>query len=509
MIRALLDAVVLDVGGTLVAEAPPATAVASLRAEPLPGVVDGLARLAATGVRLGAATNTSVMREPEVRALLGPCGIDEWLEVVVTSCDVAAAKPDPACINEVLRRMRLDDPTRVLYVGDRDTDEEAARRAGVHYAPIEPEGLGPTITGWLHGWAGTRWRAAAAAVAAPDEAARAEALELHTRLTKPVGSLGRLEHLGAHLAAMAGACPPPAPVPAAVTVFAGDHGVVASGVSRWPQEVTAQMVANFVAGGAAINVLAGVAGARVRVVDVAVATPLPEAVRERATLLRRTVRDGTADLATEPAMTRAEAEAALDVGAELAEHCVDEGARCLVTGDMGIGNTTPSAALIAVFTGRPARDVTGLGAGLEADQLAKKISIIERAVARVDGDDAVGVLAQVGGCEIAALAGYAIGAAARRVPLVADGVIALAGVLVAERLVPGVREWVIAGHRSTEPGASVVLAELGLEPLLDLGLRLGEGSGAALALPLIHAAAKVLSDMATFDAAGVSAKTDG
>jgi nicotinate-nucleotide--dimethylbenzimidazole phosphoribosyltransferase len=337
-----------------------------------------------------------------------------------------------------------------------------------------------------------------------DGAAAAAATEHLGRLTKPPGSLGRLEALAVQLAAIAGTSPPPLPAPAAVAVFAGDHGVVAEGVTPWPQEVTAQMVANFCNGGAAINALARQVGASVVVVDVGVATEVPDAPG----LVRARVAPGTANLAAGPAMTLAQVGAALDVGARTAARLVADGARCLVTGDMGIGNTTPSAAVIAAFTGRDARDVTGRGTGIDDDRLARKVAVVERAVRRAAGRPPREVLAEVGGLEIAAIAGYSVGGAAARVPVVADGVIAAAGLLAAAALAPRALPFVIAGHRSVEPGATAALEFLGLEPLLDLGMRLGEGTGGCLAVPVVQAAARVLGEMATFDSAGVSEKPE-
>jgi len=344
--------------------------------------------------------------------------------------------------------------------------------------------------------------AALAAFTPPDDHAAAAAAEHLDRLTKPPGSLGRIEALAVQLAAIAGTSPPPVPAPAAVAVFAADHGVVAEGVTPWPQEVTAQMVANFCAGGAAINVLARQTGASVVVVDVGVAGDVPPAPG----LVRARIAPGTANLATGPAMTVAQAAAALDVGAATAATLVAGGARCLVTGDMGIGNTTPSAAVIAAFTGRAARDVTGRGTGIDDARLALKTGVVERAVARARGRSPMEVLAEVGGFEIVAIAGFIVGGAAARVPVIVDGVIAAAGLLGAAALAPGVLPFVIAGHRSAEPGASVALAHLGLEPLLDLGMRLGEGTGGCLAVPVVQAAARVLGEMATFDSAGVTEK---
>jgi nicotinate-nucleotide--dimethylbenzimidazole phosphoribosyltransferase len=396
--------------------------------------------------------------------------------------------------------------------------------AGHPVAVVSDEAVAPVLHRWLADRIGAYVAASLMVGPLADEAADA-ATARHLRLTKPPGSLGRLEQIGARLAAIAGESPPPVPRPAATAVFAGDHGVHAQGVSPWPQEVTAQMVANFLAGGAAVNVLAAQAGAEVVVVDVGVASPVPglaggapadEADRAAANggaprprLIRRTIRRGTSDLATGPAMTTDDARRALDVGAEVSRRLVEGGARCLVTGDMGIANTTPSAALIATLTDRPAATVTGRGTGIDDALLTRKTALVAAAAARAryqHGDDALAVLAEVGGLEHAALAGFIIGAAALQVPVVIDGVIAAAALLVASRLVPGVEHCVIAGHRSAEPGSAAVLAELGTDPVLDLGLRLGEGTGALLALPLVEAAARVLHEMATFDQAGVSDK---
>lgn len=344
-----------------------------------------------------------------------------------------------------------------------------------------------------------------ASIRPADADALAAARERQLRLTKPPGSLGRLEDVGVQLAGLAGECPPPVPAPATVAVFAADHGVHAQGVSPWPQEVTAQMVGNFLAGGAAVNVLAGLAGADVVVVDVGVATRLDPAPG----LIDRKVRPGTADLSVEPAMTRAEAVQALEVGIDVARELIAGGARCLLTGDMGIANTTASAALIAALTGSEPAEVTGRGTGIDDDTLARKTEIVRSALARhaPDPADPVGVLAAVGGLEHAAIAGFVLGASAGRVPVVLDGVIAGAAALVAAALAPAALDACIAGHRSAEPGHAVALSALGLRPLVELELRLGEGTGAVLALPHVQAAAAVLRDMATFDSAGVTDKS--
>jgi nicotinate-nucleotide--dimethylbenzimidazole phosphoribosyltransferase len=348
-----------------------------------------------------------------------------------------------------------------------------------------------------------------AAIRPLDATAVAAARERQGRLTKPPGSLGVLEDLGEQLAGLAGRCPPPQPAPAAVAVFAGDHGVHAQGVTPWPQEVTAQMVATFLGGGAVVNAFAAQVGAQVLVVDVGVAADLPPLAGLRA----RKVRHGTADMTQTAAMSRDEAVQALHTGIETAHELVAAGHRCLVTGDMGIANTTASAALIAALTGRDPADVTGPGTGAGDTATgeavyARKLAAVRTALRRhrPDPADPVGVLAGVGGLEHAALAGFVLGGAAVRVPVILDGVIAGAAALVAAVLAPDVTAACIAGHRSTEPGHAVALAHLGLRPLVDLGLRLGEGTGALLAVPLVQSAARVLRDVATFDSAGVTRK---
>ncbi|HET7399638.1 MAG TPA: nicotinate-nucleotide--dimethylbenzimidazole phosphoribosyltransferase [Intrasporangium sp.] len=334
--------------------------------------------------------------------------------------------------------------------------------------------------------------------------ALAEAQQRQGSLTKPPGALGRLEELGNRLCAMYAACPPPLPEPVAVAVFAADHGVHAQGVSPWPQEVTGQMVANFLAGGAAVNALARQCGAEVSVVDVGVAVDLGDAPG----LVRRKVRRGTADLTAAPAMTAEEAQQAIETGIDVARDLVAQGNRLLVAGDMGIANTTASAALVAVFTGRPVHEVTGRGTGIDDATLAHKMSVVSRALDlhRPTAAHPLGALACVGGLEHAAIVGFLLGAAALRTPVVLDGLIACSAALVARAVAPTAADYWIAGHRSSEPGASAALAALGLEPLVDLGLRLGEGSGALLAVPTVQAAARVLRDMATFDSAGVTGK---
>ncbi|MFD2766461.1 nicotinate-nucleotide--dimethylbenzimidazole phosphoribosyltransferase [Micromonospora eburnea] len=361
-----------------------------------------------------------------------------------------------------------------------------------------------------------------AAIRPLDETAMVAARDLQGRLTKPAGSLGALEPLSVRLAGLAGACPPPLPEPAAVAVFAGDHGVYAQGVTPWPQEVTAQMIGNFLAGGAVVNAFARQAGASVTVVDVGVATPLPVDPAASADpagpvrsvdsagprLVAANVRAGTRDMTVTAALTRDEARAAVETGIRVAGELVDGGAGILLTGDMGIGNTTPAATLVAAFTGVDPAEATGRGTGVDDETYQRKVAVVRAALDRhaPDPADPLGVLAAVGGLEHAALAGLILGAAARRVPVLLDGVIAVSGALAAAAFAPDAVGAMVAGHRSAEPGATAALRHLGLDPLIDLGLRLGEGTGALLALPVVTGAVRVLHEVATFDSAGVVEK---
>ena len=323
------------------------------------------------------------------------------------------------------------------------------------------------------------------------------------RLTKPVGSLGRLEEVAARYVMITGELKPTVPR-GAVFTFAADHGVTKEGVSAYPREVTPQMVLNFLRGGAGVNVLARHAGVDVRVVDIGVDHdfgPIPG-------LIAKKVMRGTRNLLAEPAMTRAEAEQSLLVGVELATQAAQEGIGLIGTGDMGIGNTTPSAAITAVMTGRPVAEVTGRGTGIDDTGHARKVAVIQQALDlhRPDRTDAIRVLATVGGLEIGGLAGLILGAAAARVPVVLDGFIAGAAALIAVGLQPRCREYLIASHRSVERGHQAILDHVGAKPLLDLDLRLGEGTGACLGMSLVCAAIKIYTEMATFDEAGVSGK---
>lgn len=321
------------------------------------------------------------------------------------------------------------------------------------------------------------------------------------RLTKPTGSLGRLEDLSVQIASIQGTATPDVSRKA-VVVMAGDHGVNVEGVSAYPADVTRQMVLNFLAGGAAINVLARQAGARVCVVDMGVAAEFPADSR----VINAKVDYGTRNMAKGPAMTRQQAELCVTRGMEVANQEIDRGLDLIATGDMGIGNTTPSSAIAAVFTGEAVEKVTGRGTGVDDRGLAVKIAVIKEAIRvnQPDRNDPLDVLAKVGGFEIGGLAGLIIGAASRSVPIVVDGFISTAAALLAVELAPDVRPYLIAAHRSVEIGQRAMLEKIGVEPLMDFNLRLGEGTGAALAFHVIEASVRLLNEMATFEDAGVS-----
>ncbi|MFE1548344.1 nicotinate-nucleotide--dimethylbenzimidazole phosphoribosyltransferase [Streptomyces sp. NPDC058718] len=337
-----------------------------------------------------------------------------------------------------------------------------------------------------------------------DAKALGEAWERQKRMTKPAGALGMLEIISAQLSGLSRICPPPIPEPAAVAIFAGDHGVHAQGVTPWPQEVTGQMVANFLGGGAVCNAFANQVGAEVCVIDVGVASELPATPG----LLPRKVRPGTGDFTTGLAMTREEVLAAIEVGIETARDLVAAGNKAILTGEMGIANTTASAALISVYTGVDAAEVTGRGTGINDETHARKVDVVRRALDlhKPDAADPIGVLSAIGGLEHAALVGLILGAASLRTPVILDGVSTGAAALVARAIAPESLAACIAGHRSAEPGHVAALNKLGLRPLVDLDLRLGEGTGALLALPLVQSAARAMHEVATFDSAGVTEK---
>ncbi len=336
-----------------------------------------------------------------------------------------------------------------------------------------------------------------------DSLSRDQAKARLEQLTMPHWALGDLMDLAVDLAGMTSSIEPPVSRKA-VVVMVGDHGVTAEGVSKFPSEVTAQMVYNFVAGGAGINALARQAGARVEVVDMGAAADFSDLVKENKIRAKK-IGTGTKNMALGPAMTRTHAVMAVEAGIEVANELASE-VDIFGTGDMGIGNTTPSTAIAAALTEKSVAELTGRGTGLDDVGLRKKIQVIEKSldVNRPDSKDAMDVLARVGGYEIGGIAGLIIGAAAHRKPIIVDGFISTAGALIAQGLEPFTRDYIICAHQSVEQGHRAMLEKLGRKPLLDLNLRLGEGTGAALAMNLVEAAKAVLTEVATFEDAGVT-----
>jgi nicotinate-nucleotide--dimethylbenzimidazole phosphoribosyltransferase len=320
-------------------------------------------------------------------------------------------------------------------------------------------------------------------------------------LTKPLGSLGRLEEFAQRLVAITENRKPVLDKKVIFT-FAGDHGIVEEGVSAYPKEVTPQMVFNFLRGGAGINVLGRHAGAEIVVVDIGVDFDFDDTEG----LINMKVMKGTRNFAKGPAMTRDEAVKCIESGIELATGYARKGCKVAGTGDMGIGNTTPSSAIASVITGTPVREVTGKGTGISDEALERKIKVIEDAIRlnKPDPTDAIDVLSKVGGTEIGGIAGLILGAASKRIPIVIDGFISTAGALIAYTLEPSIKDYMFAAHNSVEKGHRVMLKAMGLDPILDLGLRLGEGTGAALAMLMIEAGLKISKEMATFQEAGVT-----
>lgn len=485
------EAVLFDVGGTLVEPAAAGTAVDALVPQLLPGVREVLAALEGS-LRLGVVSNTTVMDAATVRDHLDRVGIGGCFEQVVATADLGVHKPDPEPLRVALEAMGLQ-PSQVLYVGDSSTDRDAALAAGVAFC----------FTGVELHWTLQRYAAITATGGAPagrplrgaDPSSVERCRARFDRLAKPPGALGVLEETLARLAGISRAEIPPVD-PVACAVFVGDHGVAEGDVvTPWPWTITRQVAALLAEGRGLAATLARSAGVHLEVVDVGLATgPTPEGVRDER------VRGGVADIRFGPTMEAHEAVAAFEVGERTAEQLVAAGYRTLCVGEVGIGNTTAAAALIAWITGGDPVGLTGRGSGIPDDAFERKRAVVADAVAAVPRDAGVmDALCRLGGLEIAAMAGFVVGAASVGVPVILDGVISLAAACVAERLVPGARDAMVAAHRSPEPATAAALGLLELRPLLDLRICTGEGGGAVLAVPLLRAAREALAGTALLD----------
>jgi nicotinate-nucleotide--dimethylbenzimidazole phosphoribosyltransferase len=365
---------------------------------------------------------------------------------------------------------------------------------GRHHLEPDDSTAGPAVESGAARHAKLNLALLGSPVAPPSAASQELARDRLTGLAKPTGALGRLEDLAAWLSACQGVCPPRPVTNIRAVVFAGDHGVSRCGVSAYPREVTAAMVRAFLSGGAGVAVLARQHGVHLRVLDLGVDDELADVPAE---VSRFKIRRSSGAIHFEDALTAEQTRAALQAGLTVADEEIAAGADLLIGGDMGIGNTTPAAALIAAGLGLPAQEVTGRGTGIDGQALAHKRSLIEDALLRTGHrNDPVDLLAALGSADIAAGVGFLLGAARGRVPVLLDGVVSVTEALFAEMIAPGAVAWFAAGHRSTEPAQSLALDKLGLVPLLDLGMRLGEGSGAVAAVPLVRSASLLLSEMA-------------
>jgi nicotinate-nucleotide--dimethylbenzimidazole phosphoribosyltransferase len=488
LITKRFDCVLFDLGNTLIAQENPGIPHEDLKVQVLPGVQQLLDEFHGK-VKLGIVSNTKTIIAPDIQAKLATVGLDKYFQCIIATAEFGTHKPDPAPITAAIEQLKCS-AGRTLYVGDIETDKQAALAAGAHFAYAGPNLYESIKQYTLH------------SDSAFDRA-------IHTRptfsqthcdavrkefdgLAKPVGSLGKLEIIAAQIAGITHSHTPTVD-PAAIALFGADHGIAADdSVTPWPQAITGMMLEVMGDNKAAVSVLAAVADVYVQIINVgAIAdSKSPNVRNERVT-------SGSADIRTNDAMSDAVVRAALEVGAQTAERLIAGGSRCLVTGEVGIANTTPSAALIAHFTQTTAEQVTGRGSGIDDQTYARKVEIVTQLIEKTKNEkDPIKTLAQIGGIEIAALTGFILRAASLQVSVVLDGVITLAAASIAKAINPEINQFLIAGHSSSEPGSRIAITHLQLQPILDLELRLGEGTGALLAVPIIRSACQALSRMA-------------
>ena len=488
LVKARFDCVLFDLGNTLIKQENPGIPYESLAVELLPGVEQLLKELHGQ-VKLGIVSNTQTITAADIKKKLATVGIEQFFDVVIATGELGIHKPDPAPITAAIEALDAK-AERTIYIGDIETDLQAAHAAGAAFAYTSPDIYKSVHQNLLH------------SDSALDRAlhtqptfsqAHADAVQKEfDGLAKPVGSLGKLEKVAAQIAGVTHSHTPTVD-PAAIAVFGGDHGIAADdSVTPWPQAITGMMLEVMGDNKAAVSVLADVGDVYCQYINVgAVSDSKSSAVRNER------IKNGTQDIRTDNAMTREEVIDAMNVGAQTAERLIAGGSRSLCTGEVGIGNTTPSAVLIAHFAKACAQEVTGRGSGIDDETYARKVEIVEHLITKTKTEtDPIEVLAQIGGIEIAALTGYILRATSLQVPVVLDGVITLAAAIVADALKPKTTEFLLAAHCSSEPGSKIALEHLGLNPLLDLDLRLGEGTGALLSIPIIRSACQALSRMA-------------
>ncbi len=488
LITKRFDCVLFDLGNTLIAQENPGTPYQDLKVQVLPGVQQLLDELNGK-VKLGIVSNTKIITAEDIQAKLATVGLEKFFQSIIATAEFGTHKPNPAPIEAAIEQLQCT-ADRTFYVGDIETDKQAALAAGAHFAYAGPN-LYESIKQYLLHSDSAFERAINARPTFSQEHFDAVRKEFDG-LAKPISSLGRLENIAAQIAGITHSHTPTVD-PAAIALFGADHGIAADdSVTPWPQAITGMMLEVMGDDKAAVSVLAGVADVYVQIINVgAIADSKSPNIRNER------VASGTADIRTSDAMSDAVVRAALEVGAQTAERLIAGGSRCLVTGEVGIANTTPSAALIAHFTNSTAEQVTGHGSGIDDETYARKVDIVSQLIEKTKNEkDPIKTLAQIGGIEIAALVGYILRAASLQIPVVLDGVITLAAATVAQAINPAITQFLIAGHCSSEPGSRIAITHLQLQPILDLELRLGEGTGALLAIPIIKSACQALSRMA-------------
>ena len=488
LITKRFDCVVFDLGNTLIAQENPGTPYESLDVQVLPGVQELLDQLHGK-VKMGIVSNTKTITAAEIQSKLATVGLDKYFQTIIATAEFGTHKPDPAPIMAAIEQLQCTSD-RTLYVGDIETDKQAALSAGAHFAYAGPD-LHESIKQYALHSDSAFDRAINARPTFSQEHFDAVRKEFDG-LAKPVGSLGRLENIAAQIAGITHSQIPTVD-PTAIALFGADHGIAEDdSVTPWPQAITGMMLEVMGENKAAVSVLADVADVYVQIINVGAMVD-----SKSSNVRNERVASGTQDIRTNNAMSDAVVRAALEVGAQTAERLIAGGSRCLVTGEVGIANTTPSAALIAHFTQTTAEQVTGRGSGIDDETYARKVEIVSQLIAKARNEkDPIKTLAQIGGIEIAALVGYILRAASLQIPVVLDGVITLAAATAAKAINPEINQFLIAGHCSSEPGSRIAIAHLGLQPILDLELRLGEGTGALLSIPIIRASCQALSRMA-------------
>jgi nicotinate-nucleotide--dimethylbenzimidazole phosphoribosyltransferase len=488
LITQRFDCVLFDLGNTLIAQENPGTPYEDLQVKVLPGVQKLLDELQ-DKVKLGIVSNTQTITAADIQAKLATVSLDKYFQSIIATAEFGTHKPDPAPITAAIEQLQCT-AGRTLYVGDIETDKQAAIAAGAHFAYAGPN-LYESIKQYVMHSDSAFDRAFNTRPIFSQEHFTAVRKEFDG-LAKPVGSLGKLEIIAAQIAGITHSHTP-AVDPVAIALFGADHGIAADdSVTPWPQAITGMMLEVMGDNKAAVSVLAEVADVYVQIVNVgAIADSKSPHVRNER------VASGTADIRTDDAMSDSVVRAALEVGAQTAERLIAGGSRCLVTGEVGIANTTPSAALIARFTQTTAEQVTGRGSGIDDQTYARKVEVVANLITKTKNEkDPIKTLAQIGGIEIAALTGYILRAASLQIPVVLDGVITLAAATIAKAINPEINRFLIAGHSSSEPGSRIAITHLQLQPILDLELRLGEGTGALLSIPIMRSACQALSRMA-------------